>query len=156
MRFGISRVLIFDNGLQFIGKEFGAYLEELNIIHMKSSVGHPQANGHVEVTNHILLRSIEKRLHDAKEKWVEELPGVLWAYRITKSTTRENPFKLAYGTEAVIPEGVRSASFKIDHFNEQVNFKGIRLNLDLLARIVEYQLKIAQYYDQRVKPRVFK
>lgn len=30
MRFDIPQILISDNGLQFIGKEFGAYLKELN------------------------------------------------------------------------------------------------------------------------------
>ncbi|RVW97024.1 hypothetical protein CK203_032400 [Vitis vinifera] len=44
-------------------------------------------------------------MHDiAIGKWVEELPGVLWAYR----TTPERPtgtihFALAYGMEAIIP-----------------------------------------------------
>lgn len=89
----------------------------------------------------------------------------MWAYRtIPKSTTGETPFKLANGTEAVIPMKVGSISFRINYFNEQVNSEGIRLNLDLsdearelaLTQIAEYQLKIAQYYDQRVKPWAFK
>lgn len=62
MRFGIPRVLVSNNGLQFIGKELEAYLEELNITHRKSSIRHPQPNVQVEVTNCILLQSLEKRL----------------------------------------------------------------------------------------------
>ncbi len=36
--------------------------------------------------------------------WVEELPSVLLAYKTTVRTpTKETPFKLTFGTEAVIP-----------------------------------------------------
>ena len=36
--------------------------------------------------------------------WVDELPGVLWAYRTTpRRLTGTTPFALAYGMDAVIP-----------------------------------------------------
>lgn len=39
----------------------------------------------------------------SKRKWVDELPGVLWAYRITsRQPTRATPFTLAYRMEATI------------------------------------------------------
>ena len=42
---------------------------------------YPQSNGQVEATNKTLLNSLKKRLEGAKNKWVDELPSVLWAYR---------------------------------------------------------------------------
>ena len=55
------------------------------------------------MTNRTLLRIIKARLDDAKGAWPEELPNVLWAYRTTaKTPTGEIPFRLIYGTEAVI------------------------------------------------------
>ena len=60
-------------------------------------------NGQTKVTNRTLLRIIKTRLDDAKGAWPEELPNVLWAYRTTaKTLTGEIPFRLIYGTEAVI------------------------------------------------------
>ena len=48
--------------------------------------------------------ALKKRLEQTKEKWVEELPGVLWAYRTTPGRPIGNtPFALAYGMDAVIP-----------------------------------------------------
>ncbi|XP_074346828.1 uncharacterized protein LOC141685632 [Apium graveolens] len=41
MRFGIPVVLISDNGPQFAGSEFEAYLKELGIKHKRASVAHP-------------------------------------------------------------------------------------------------------------------
>ena len=43
-------------------------------------------------------------LEQAKGKWVEELLGVLWAYRITPGRpTGNTSFTLVYGMDAIIP-----------------------------------------------------
>ena len=43
-------------------------------------------------------------LEKAKGMWVDELPGVLWAYRTTpRRLTGTTPFALTYGMDAVIP-----------------------------------------------------
>ena len=53
-------------------------------------------------------------MRGAKGVWPDKLPGVLWAYRTTVRTpTRENPFKMAYGSEAVIPTEVHMANHKV-------------------------------------------
>ncbi|XP_074336827.1 uncharacterized protein LOC141673998 [Apium graveolens] len=72
MRFGIPVVLISDNGPQFVGSEFEAYLKELGIKHKRASVAHPQGNGQVEVTNRTILRGLEKRLEETKKTWWPE------------------------------------------------------------------------------------
>ena len=42
-------------------------------------------------------------LKEAKEKWVDELLGVLWAYQTTLGrSTRTTLFALAYGMKAII------------------------------------------------------
>ncbi|RVX12436.1 hypothetical protein CK203_011820 [Vitis vinifera] len=54
---------------------FGAEHPEF-ILHTR----YPQSNGQAEATNKTLITALKKRLEQAKGKWVEELPGVLWAY----------------------------------------------------------------------------
>ena len=106
-RFGVPKVLVSDNGRQFDNTPFRDFCKQLGINNHYSSHSHPQANGQVEVTNRSLLKIIKTRLKEAKEIWPDELPGVLWAYRTTVRTpTGETPFKLAYGSEAVIPAEV--------------------------------------------------
>ena len=79
-----------------------------------SSPVHPQANGQAEVANRSLLKIIKTRLEGAKGVWPDELPGVLWAYRTTVRTpTGETLFKLAYGSEAVIPVEVHMMSHRV-------------------------------------------
>ena len=54
------------------------------------------------------MKIIKTRLEEVKGVWPDELLGVLWAYRTTVRTfTGETPFKLAYGSEAVVLAEVR-------------------------------------------------
>ena len=58
--------------------------------------------------NRTLLKIIEVQLEGTKGAWPDELPNVLWAYRTTaRIPTRETPFWVTYGTEAVIPNRPR-------------------------------------------------
>ena len=114
-RYGIPRVLVSNNGKQFDNSAFRDFCTKLGIKNHYSSLAHPQANGQVKVTNRSLLKIIMTRLEGAKGIWPDELPSVLWAYRTTTRTpTRETPFRLAYGTEAVIPAevGLRATGWR--------------------------------------------
>ncbi|RVW37234.1 hypothetical protein CK203_103125 [Vitis vinifera] len=58
---------------------------------------------------------LKKRLEQAKGKWVEELPGVLWAYRTTPGRpTGNTPFALTYGMDAVIPTEIGLPTIRTD------------------------------------------
>uniref|UniRef100_A0A2N9FT66 Uncharacterized protein n=1 Tax=Fagus sylvatica TaxID=28930 RepID=A0A2N9FT66_FAGSY len=112
-RFGIPRVLVSDNGKQFDNPRFRQFSQELGIHNHYSSPGHPQANGQVEVTNRSLLKLIKTRLEGAKGLWPEELPSILWAYRTTvRIPTGETPFRMTFGSEAVVPVEIGLTSFR--------------------------------------------
>ena len=73
---------------------------------------------------------------------MEYLPKVLWAYKTTrKFTTRETPFALAFGTEAVAPVEVGLESPRVKFVNVKRNKETLRLNLDLLEEKREQALK---------------
>ena len=102
--FEIPQTIIADNGPQFDSIAFRNFCSELNIRNSYSTPHYPQSNGKAEATNKTLITALKKRLEQAKGKWVEELPGVLWAYRTTPGRpTGNTPFSLAYGMDAVIP-----------------------------------------------------
>ena len=65
-RYGIPRVLVFDNGKQFDNSALRDFCLELGIKNHYSSPVHPQANGQVEVTNRSLLKIIKTWLERAK------------------------------------------------------------------------------------------
>ena len=104
------------------------------------------------------------RLEGAKGVWPDEISGVLWAYRTTVRTPAgETPFKLAYGSEAIIPAKVHVANHKVMKYQDEVNEEQLRLNLDLIdevridaeQRTTRYKSLMARKYDAMVKPRRF-
>ncbi|XP_072072956.1 uncharacterized protein [Arachis hypogaea] len=103
-RFGIPEVVISDNGAQFTDKKFTGFLNGLGIRQKFSSVEHPRTNGQVESANKVILSGLKRRLDNKKGAWADELASVLWSYRTTEqSSTKETPFRLTYGVDAVIP-----------------------------------------------------
>ena len=129
-----------------------------------SSVCHPQTNGQVESSNKNILESLKKWLDDAKGLWVEELPSTLWAIRtITYSGTKDTPFNLAFGADAVIPVKIGINSLRVSHYDPEQNETNLHTNLDLLGEIREEasvkaaarQRVVAQYFNKQVKVRIF-
>ena len=80
-----------------------------------------------------------------------------------RTATGETPFKLAYGSEAVIPAEVHMASHRVIKYRDEDNEEQLRLNLDLLdevrtnarQRTARYKNLMARQYDVMVKPRRF-
>ena len=130
------RIIIFDNGRQFDSRKFRDFCKELGIWNHYSSLGHPQANGQTEVTNRTLLKLIKTQLEGVKGAWPDELLGVLWAYRMMVRTwIGETPFKMAFGTKAIIPMEIGMSSIKRAWYDKQSNDKGLKLALDCLPEV---------------------
>ena len=101
--FGIPRSIVSDNGPQFDSRVYWDFCQELKIRNLYSTPGYSQSNDQAEASNKTLLTALKKRLDSAKGKWVEELPGVLWAYKTTaRKPTGISPFALTYGMKAII------------------------------------------------------
>ena len=116
------------------------------------------------MANQSLLKIIKTWLEKVNGVWSDELLGVLWAYRTTVRTpTGETPFKLAYGSEIVIPAKVHMANHRVMKYRDEDNEKQLRLNLDLIDEVrmdaehrkTRYKNLMARQYDAMVKPRRF-
>ena len=83
-----------------------------------------------------MLKIIKTQLEGAKGIWPNELPSVLWAYRTKARTfTRETPFRLAYGSEAVIPTKVGLTSYRVENYDKDRNEEAICLQLNLVDEV---------------------
>ena len=127
-----------------------------------STSSYPQGNGQAEAVNKVIVNGLKKRLVDAKGKWVEELPHVLWTYRITpRKSTGETPFSMTYGAEAVIPLENGFPTMRTSTFTSDGNDELLKKNLDLveewrenaMVQLAYYQHKLKQGYDMNVKLR---
>ena len=161
-RFGIPHSLISNNGLQFDSKSFRRYCCELGITNRYSTPAYTQRNGQAETINKIIVSGLKKRLDDAKGRWVEELPHVLWAYRTTpRRSTGETPFSMSYGAEAVILIETGFPTLRTQSFNSSNNDEFLERILDLIeerresatVQLAYYQHKLKQGYNAKVKLR---
>ena len=83
-----------------------------------------------------MLKLIKTRLEGAKGAWPNKLPGVLWAYRTAvKIPTGKTPFKMTFGTEAVVPMEIGVSSNRKAWYDEQSNDEGLKLALDCLPEV---------------------
>ena len=90
---------------------------KLGIKQVFASVEHPQTKGQDESANRVLLRGLKRRLDKAKGTWAEEVPRIVWAYHTTpQSTTKETPFSLVYGSDAMIPVEIQDNSPRFQNF----------------------------------------
>ena len=104
------------------------FYSQLGIKNHYSSLAHPQANRQVEVMKWSMLKIIKTQLEGAKGIWPEELPSILWAYKTTARTpTRKTPFRLTYGSEAVISTEVGLTSYKVHNHDKNKNDEAMRL-----------------------------
>ncbi|RVW58629.1 hypothetical protein CK203_111730 [Vitis vinifera] len=100
-----------------------------------------------------------------QRKWVEELPGVLWAYRTTPGRpTGNTPFALAYGMDAVIPTEIGLPTIRTDAAKQNDANTELGRNLDwtdevresAAIRMADYQQRASAHYNRKVRPEASK
>ena len=150
-QFGVPHSLISDNDLQFDSKSFRRYCCELGITNKYFTLAYPQGNGQAEAINKVIVNGLKKRLDDAKGRWVEELPHVLWTYRTTpRRSTRETPFSTTYGVEAIIPLEMGFPKLKTSSFSPSNNNKLLERSLDLIEERRESAMVQLAYYQHKL------
>ena len=146
-RFGVPHTFISNNGLQFDSRAFRKYCSDLGIKNRYSTPAYPQGNGQAEAVNKVIMSGLKKRLDDAKEKWVEELPHVLWTYRTTpRRSIGETPFSMTYGAEAVIPLETGFPTLRTSTFTSDGNDELLKKSLDLIEERRENAMVQLAYY----------
>ena len=105
------------------------------------------------------MNGLNKRLDDAKGRWVEELPYVLRTYRTTPhKSTGETSFSMTYGAEVVIPLEMGFPTLKTNSFCSSSNDGLLEKGLDLIeerrekvmVQLAYYHHKLKQGYDAKV------
>ncbi|XP_057734195.1 uncharacterized protein LOC130949519 [Arachis stenosperma] len=128
---------------------------------LNTSVEHPQTNGLAEAANKVILHALKKKLDDAKGLWAELIPEVLWGYNTTpQSSTKETPFRLVYGSEAMIPLEISQSSIRTQLGNQE---DARRSELDIIEEIRDIatlrqsaaQHALARQYNKMVKSKSF-
>jgi hypothetical protein len=167
-RYGLPHRVITDLGSNFNNHQFWEYCENSGIDVRYVSVAYPRANGQVERTNGMVLDALKKRLHDAANtkggKWIKELPNALWGLRTQPNKpTRQSPYFLVYGSEAILPADVMWESPTVEQYDDGISEDSRRVDIDgleearcaALVQSARYLEGIRRYHDRNVKERSF-
>ena len=103
-------------------------------------------------------------MEDAKARWIDDIYDILWSIRtIVKEATGQNPFKLVYGSEALLPVKIGVQTTRVKHLSQEENQQYRLLDLELIDEVREnatlkmaaYQNRIARLYNKKVRCRMF-
>ena len=103
LKFGCPRVIISDNGRQFISKEFRQVLADAKIEHRKTPPYSPQCNP-VERVNRTLKTMIKQYIDTSQKTWDKYLGETTFAYNTAiHDSTGYSPAYLNFGRELMVP-----------------------------------------------------
>ncbi|XP_056691847.1 uncharacterized protein [Spinacia oleracea] len=140
-RFGIPRLMVFDDRKQFDNTSLQSWCKQFSIHIAYSAVCHPQSNGQAEAANKLIFNALKKRVEDEKRKF-----------------------------EAVIPIDISTEILRIQSYNkyDEVHGEGndqlLSKDLYLLdearddARTLNaaYQQRVRKHYNRRVNATTLK
>jgi hypothetical protein len=123
-------------------------------------------NGQVEHANGMILQGLKPRIYNDLNKfgnrWIKELPSVVWSLRTTPSrATGFSSFFLVYGVEAILPTDLEYGSPRTQAYDNQSNQTNREDSLDQLEEVrnvallhsARYQQSLRRYHARRVRPR---
>lgn len=136
-REGNPKELVSDNGTQFTSAEFTNFLKQRGIVHLKSSLYYPRANGEVERFNRVLKDCLQTASIQGTP-WKPFTRSFLMDYRATPhSTTGVSPSQLLHGRQ------MRTKLQIMDMTHVRVNENVVR---ERVKKIQEYS---KQYTDRK-------
>jgi hypothetical protein len=167
-RYGLPHGILTDLGCIFNNHQFWEYCENSGINVRYVSVAHPRANRQVERANGMVLDDLKKRLHDSAitkgGKSIKELLNALWGLRTQPTKlTRQSPYFLVYGSEAILPADIMWNSPAVEQYDEGISEDSRRVDIDgfkearcaALVQSAWYFEGIRRYHDRNVMERSF-
>ena len=101
---GLPRCILSDRGSQFDSLLWKSMMDKLGTRVKLASTHYPQTNGLTERMNRTLIGLVRKVCAQQKEKWVEALPLLEFAYNNSvRSTTGVSPFYALQGQNPIVP-----------------------------------------------------
>lgn len=96
--FGLPKVVLTDEGTNFLSRTFKQTLQSLGVSHSVSSAYHPQSQCALESWHQTLKSTLSKFCHEAEKDWDEGVPFVLFAIQDARQESLGfSPAQLVFG-----------------------------------------------------------
>lgn len=154
--YGVPRVIISDNGPQFISNDFKNLLKQYNVTHWLTSRYTPQYNP-TERVNRVIMSCIRAYIENTHSLWDINIKKIACAINTAiHDTTKFSPFFINYG-RAMITDGNQHERFipKIDDpIDERTKIKSEELKnifTTVKENIKNSSTKVAERYNLRAR-----
>ncbi|RDX85654.1 Gag-Pol polyprotein, partial [Mucuna pruriens] len=82
-QFGVSKVLISDQGSHFCNKAMSNLLHKYGVVHRVATTYHPQTNSEAKVFNKEIKKTLQKMANPNRKDWSRLLEDALWGHKTT-------------------------------------------------------------------------
>ena len=163
-RVGVPRVLLSDNGPQFVSDIMQEVTRLLSIKLVHSTIYHPMSNGLVEKFNGTIKRMLRRMSVERPRDWDRYIEPLLFAYReAPQASTGFSPFELLYGRTVRGPMEILREVWTGDKVTEETRCAyeyviDLRNRIESTCRLASENLKEAaktykKHFDKRAKMR---
>lgn len=160
-RHGAPKILITDQGTNFVSKLFKEVCNLLNIEKIQTTAYHPQSNGVIERSHRVFKDMLSHYISQSQQDWDEWIPYVLLAYRSqVHSSTGYTPFFLLHGRDIVLPfdDILKAKTIKYDVSTNYASELMARLNqvfVYVRENMQKSKDKVNHYFNKKSKEKLF-
>lgn len=156
-RHGCPRVLISDQGSNFISEVAQDVYKALNIEKRQTTAYHPQTNGKVEHANGSIKTSLAIYCAQHSNTWHSDLPLLLYAYRqLPHAITGLSPFEMLYARQPYSPLDRLLLLNKNDYVSatsqdylQHLRDRFTKIQKHVRDKVVRAQSSQKAYYDRK-------
>ena len=159
-KFGTPRVLLTDQGANFLSSVFKEVCKLLKIKKIQTSAYRPQSNGSCERSHRTLTEYLRSFVAKSQDDWDSWIKYAVFVYNTTPNTsTKFTPFELVFGRKPEIPS-VFSNPPEV-RYNYEVYSNELKARLqhaNALARrnLLSSKERSKEQYDKHAKPSSFR
>lgn len=144
--FGIPKVLVSDNGSNFVSYKFRTFLKENGILHKLTAPYHPATNGQAERYVQILKKSLRAMRCDQYSRNLELCKLLLQYRKIPHETTGKSPAELMFNR----PIRTR-LDLLMPELNKTKNDSNPNQNKKFRSLSIGVRVSVRDYFDEKWK-----
>ena len=157
--YGAPKAILTDQGTNFLSSLMRNLTKRFNIKHFKTTAYHPQSNGSLERSHHVLTEYLKNSITNDKE-WDEHVALAMFSYNTSvHESTQYSPFQLVFGRLARTPsshppieeeDNETYQQYLADLFNKLRDTQD-----DARKHLIASKERSKRYYDRHIHPYQF-
>lgn len=157
--YGAPKAILTDQGANFLSAFMRNLTRQFGIQHFKTTAYHPQSNGSIERSHHVLMEYLKTQV-DKEYKWDDYVHLAVFSYNTSvHEGTKFSPYELIFGKLARIPSAYTPPGESLEPTYQDyiINLvsKLHTIREEARANLIHAKEVSKHYYDKRINPHQF-